>query len=138
MKINLHFFYIKSSCILSAAKHHSAADIIVCLNLFEFVETSQAAYNHETDVSCLLSTIKHHSLSFSGFISSTNFVFGSLHIATKIQSALISFHDFKLTHVIHNASQTISSTSSFKISSILSLFFTFSTQESSALKVSLL
>jgi len=32
-----------SSWILSAARHHSAADIIVCLNLFELVVTSHAA-----------------------------------------------------------------------------------------------
>jgi len=106
--------------------------------LFELVVTSQAAYNHETDVSCLLSTTKHHSLSFSKSNPSTIFVFGRVPIATNIQSALISFHDFNFTQVIQSTSHTISSTSSFKTSSIFSLALAFSTQESSALKVSLL
>jgi hypothetical protein len=132
-------FYLKlSSCILFAAKHHSAADIIVCLNLFEFVVTSHAAYNHLIDVSCLLSTTKHHSLSFSGFSLFTTHTFGIDHTATNIQSAFNCFHDLRVTHVIHKASHVISSTSSFRTSSIFSVAFILSIQESSALKVSLL
>ncbi|MDP2396176.1 MAG: hypothetical protein Q8M44_04845, partial [bacterium] len=70
------------------------------------------------DVSCLLSTIRHHSSSFSGLKWSTNHIFGIFHIATNIQSAFISLPDFSFTPVIHNASHTISSTSSFSTNSI--------------------
>ena len=56
--------FIKSSWILFAAKQPSAADIIVCLNLFELVVTSPAAYNHSKLVSCLASTTKQPSSSF--------------------------------------------------------------------------
>jgi hypothetical protein len=108
------------------------------LNLFEFVDTSQAAYTHLIDVSCLLSTIRHHSLSLSIFILSTILVFGIVQTAINIQVAFNLFPDFRLTHVIHSASHTISSTSSFKTNSILSFCFIFSTQISSALNVSLL
>jgi hypothetical protein len=106
--------------------------------LFEFVVTSQAAYNHLTEVSCLESTTKHQSLSFSRFKRLTTFVFGVVQIATNIHSAFSSFPDLSLTQVIPRAFQTISSTDSFNTSSIFSFSFNFSTQESSALKVSLL
>jgi hypothetical protein len=85
-----------------------------------------------------LFTIKHHSSSFFKSNLSIIAVFGKVQIATNIQSALSSFPDFNLTHVIHIISQIISSTSSFKTSSIFSFALAFSTQESSALKVSLL
>jgi hypothetical protein len=125
-----------SSCILFAAKHHSAADIIVCLNLLEFVVTSQAAYNQSIEVFCLLSTIRHHSLSFSGFRFSTSFVSGSDQIATNIPSAFRDFHDLSLTSSINIVPDT-SSTSSFNTSSIFSLDFICHIHMSSALKVSL-
>jgi len=112
--------------------------MIVCLNLFEFVVTSQAANNHVTDVSCLESTTKHHSSSFFRSKLSTTLVFGIVQIATNIQSAFRVFHDLRVTHVIHKASHVISATSSFKTSSIFSFSFIFSTQESSALNSSLL
>jgi hypothetical protein len=107
------------------------------LNLSEFVVISQAAYNHLIDVSCFELTIKHPSSSFFRLKLSTIFVFGVVHTATKIQSALRVFHDFRITSFI-NIFQVISSTSSFNTSSIFSVSFTLSTQESSALKVSLL
>jgi hypothetical protein len=106
--------------------------------LFEFVVTSHAAYSPETEVSCLLSTTKQPSSSFSKSKSLTIDVFGSVHTATKIQSAFNCFHDLRVTQVIPKASQVISAISSFRTSSIFSLDFAFSTQESSALKVSLL
>jgi hypothetical protein len=108
------------------------------LNLLEFVVTSPAAYNHFIEVCCLESTIKHHSESFSTSSESITPVFGIVQTATNIQSAFNCFPDFNLTQVIHNASQTISSTSSFKTNSIFSLFFACSIQEFSALKVSFL
>jgi hypothetical protein len=85
-----------------------------------------------------LSTIKHHSSSFCGFKPSTKDVFGEVQTATNIQSDLTSFQDFSLTQVIQSLSQTISSTSSFKINSIFSLFFACSIQVFSALNSFLL
>jgi len=102
------------------------------------VVTSQAAYKPEIEVSCLLSTTKHHSLSFSKSNQSIISVFGKVPIATNIQLASIVFPDLSFTQVIQSRSQVISSTSSFRTNSIFSFAFTFSTQESSALKVSLL
>jgi len=106
--------------------------------LFEFVVTSQAAYKPETEVSCLLSTTKHNSSSFSKSKPSTIEVFGSEPIATNIQLASRVFPDLSFTQVIQSTSQVISPTSSFRTNSIFPFAFTFSTQESSALKVSLL
>jgi hypothetical protein len=81
-----------------------------------------------------LSTTKHHSSSFSGFRASTKEVLGNEPIAIKIHSAFNSFPDFSFTQVIQRVSQTISSTSSFKIISIFSFFFACSSQIFSALK----
>jgi hypothetical protein len=106
--------------------------------LLEFVVTSQAAYSHLTEVSCLEFTTKHHSLSFSGLSQSTTSTFGIVPTATKIQSALRVFPDFKVAQVIHITSQVISSTSSFNTNSIFSFSLALSIQESSALNVSLL
>jgi len=111
--------------------------MIVCLNLFEFVVTSQAAYNPGIDVSCLWSTTRQPSVSFSRPRESTGVVFGIVQTATNIQSALRVFQLFKIISST-NIDPVISSTSSFKTNSILSFSLAFSIQESSALKVSLL
>jgi hypothetical protein len=106
--------------------------------LFEFVVTSPAAYRPLTEVSCLASTTKQPSESFSTLSKSTTHTFGIVPTATNIQSAFNCFPDLRVAHVIHKASQVISSTSSFNTNSIFSLFLACSTQEFSALKVSLL
>jgi hypothetical protein len=130
-------FYNKSSHTLFAARHHSAALIIVCLNLLEFVVISQAAYIHLIDVSCLLFTSKNHSPSFFGFSLSINMVFGWFPIAINIQFASIILLDFNIIFS-RNIFHSIFSTSSFVTSSILFFAFTLSTRTFSALKTSLL
>jgi hypothetical protein len=57
-------FFSKSSCIQLTAMAHSAAAVIACINLFEFVVISQAANMFFMLVSCLESTITYQVLSF--------------------------------------------------------------------------
>ena len=134
----MHYLLCKiSSWILLAARHPSAALIIVWRNLLELVVTSHAAYSQAILVACLLSTTRHHSSSFKGFIWSMSFVKGIVPTATKIPSAFSIFQLLSFTSSI-KSQPLILSTSSCIYNSIFALFFAWFTHISSALKVSLL
>ncbi|MDR2411070.1 MAG: hypothetical protein LBD88_00175 [Candidatus Peribacteria bacterium] len=59
-------FFNRSSCIQLVATAHSAAAVIACINLLEFVVMSHAANIPFILVSCLASTIIYQELSFFG------------------------------------------------------------------------